>query len=67
MPVYEFVCDKCGRFETSRRWDEVDQVRCPSCRGKVRRVYSPTAFTFGFRLSDESHLPGHKDELIRDI
>ncbi len=67
MPLFEFSCDKCGRFEAARRYDQLSSVRCPACRGEVRRVYSPLAFSFGWRLSDESHERGHKDQLVKDI
>lgn len=67
MSCYEFECKQCGRFEVSRRYEEMHEVRCPACRGNVRRVYSPTTFTFGFRLSEASHKIGAKDELVRRI
>jgi putative FmdB family regulatory protein len=42
MPLYEFVCDRCGE-----RFEELvpagtDTVECDSCRSPgARRVYSP--------------------------
>ena len=67
MPLYEMVCGKCGKFEVSRRYDELANTRCPACKGSVRRVYSPFSFTFGFRLSDSSHKKGNPDSLVRNI
>lgn len=67
MPLYEFVCEEHGRFETSRRFDEVNDVRCPACKGKVRRVYSPFAFSVGWRLTDKSFERGQPQELERNV
>lgn len=68
MALYEFECNKgCGRFEVSRRYEEIKEVRCPACKGEARRVVSPVNFTFGFRLSESSHEIGAKDELVRRI
>jgi len=63
MPLYEFSCDKCGRFEVSRRFEEVNDVRCPSCKGKVRRVFSPFSYSFGWRLNEQSFEVGNPMEL----
>jgi putative FmdB family regulatory protein len=67
LPLYELECPVHGRFEVSRRWNELDQIRCHICQGKVKRVWNPTAFSFGWRLTEASHLPGHKDEIERDV
>lgn len=44
MPVYEFVCHKCGKpfeiVESVTRYDPT-RVRCPSCKSKkVERRWS---------------------------
>lgn len=68
MPNFEFSCKNgCGKFEAFRRFDELDEVRCPACRGEVERIWSPFNFTFGFRLSEESHKRYHKDSLVRNV
>jgi len=66
-PVYEFSCKTCGRFEAARKYEEIKEVRCPACRGEVRRVYSPVNFTFGWRLTPESNIRGAKDQIERNI
>jgi putative FmdB family regulatory protein len=41
MPVYEFFCETCGPFESRRSFEEASNpMRCPTCEGLVRRVYS---------------------------
>ena len=57
MPIYEYECEKCTcRFELKRRFDEgAGNPRCPQCRGKVRRLFSPSAIIFkgsGFYITD---------------
>ncbi|MFC2035752.1 FmdB family zinc ribbon protein [Chloroflexota bacterium] len=57
MPIYEYECEKCAFcFELWRRFDEdTGSPRCPQCRGKVRRLFSPPAILFkgsGFYITD---------------
>lgn len=44
MPIYEYSCDKCGTFELSRRITDKPLRRCPTCKGKVRKLISSTSF-----------------------
>lgn len=44
MPIYEYACDKCGTFEVSQRITESPLRRCPTCKGKVRKLISSTSF-----------------------
>jgi len=44
MPVYEYLCEKCGEFEHTQRITDPPLARCPSCRRKVRRLISSTSF-----------------------
>jgi putative FmdB family regulatory protein len=71
MPVYEFECPSCGKFEVARRYEEVKDVRCPACKGEVRRIYSPFGFSFGWRLTDRSmndmSVSVKHDEIERNI
>ena len=57
MPIYEYECEKCAcSFELKRRFDEDEGSPCCSqCRGKVRRLFSPSAIIFkgsGFYVTD---------------
>lgn len=71
MPLFEFECSNCGKFETSRKYSEIDSVRCPACKGEVRRIYSPFSFSFGWRLTDRSlndmSVSVKHDEIERNI
>jgi putative FmdB family regulatory protein len=46
MPIYEYLCEKCGHeFEREQRITEDPVKTCPECRAKkVRRLISRTAF-----------------------
>jgi putative FmdB family regulatory protein len=44
MPIYEYLCRKCGQFETTQRITEAPLEKCPTCRGKVTRLISQTSF-----------------------
>jgi putative FmdB family regulatory protein len=46
MPIYEYLCDKCGHeFEREQRITEEPVKTCPECRArKVQRLISRTGF-----------------------
>jgi putative FmdB family regulatory protein len=44
MPIYEYACEKCGTFEASQRITDKPLKRCPSCKGKVKKLISSTSF-----------------------
>ncbi len=68
MPQFEYECSDCEmRFTRLTSDRELDMVTCPECGGKSRRLMSVVHNTFGWRLDDQSHLPGQRDKLERDI
>ncbi|HEY2987408.1 MAG TPA: zinc ribbon domain-containing protein [Candidatus Binatia bacterium] len=44
MPIYEYECGKCGTFEATQRITDKPLTRCPTCRGKVKKLISNTSF-----------------------
>jgi putative FmdB family regulatory protein len=44
MPIYEYQCQKCGTFETTQRITDKPLAKCPTCKGKVRKLISNTSF-----------------------
>jgi putative FmdB family regulatory protein len=44
MPIYEYQCEKCGTFEVTQRITEKPLGRCPTCKGKVKKLISNTSF-----------------------
>ncbi len=62
MPLYEYECPKCGRFEVLQKMSDTPVAR-HECGSKVRKVMSASAFSFkgsGFYITDykkSSHSP----------
>ena len=44
MPIYEYQCGKCGTFEATQRITDKPLTKCPTCKGKVKRLISNTSF-----------------------
>jgi putative FmdB family regulatory protein len=44
MPIYEYQCQKCGTFETTQKITDKPLVKCPTCKGKVKKLISNTSF-----------------------
>ena len=45
MPIYEYVCEKCGsRIEIIQRVGDAPPKRCQKCRGKLQKAISRTSF-----------------------
>lgn len=40
MPVYDYKCEQCGRFEYTQRISEDPLKECPTCGSKVERLIS---------------------------
>jgi len=46
MPLYEYHCLKCGRFETLQKFSDGPLAACPTCGSAVERLISAPAFQF---------------------
>jgi putative FmdB family regulatory protein len=49
MPIYEYECPECGRFETIQKFSDKPLTQCPRCKeaGKkssVKKAVSASAF-----------------------
>ena len=45
VPIYEYQCTNCGRtVEAMQRITDEPLQKCPSCKGKLRRLISLTSF-----------------------
>ena len=44
MPLYEYQCPKCGRFELIRQFSDAPLTACPTCGSKVQKLASAPAF-----------------------
>ncbi len=55
MPLYEYRCETCGRFENLQKLSDGPLAACPTCGGAVERLISAPAFQFkgsGFYITD---------------
>lgn len=55
MPIYEYECPKCGRFDALQRMSAPPLKRHEACGSKVKKVMSASAFALkgsGFYLTD---------------
>jgi putative FmdB family regulatory protein len=47
MPLYEYLCKKCGhRFEKIQKFSDKPVKKCPECGGVVEQVISAPAVQF---------------------
>jgi putative FmdB family regulatory protein len=44
MPIYEYECQKCGTFEATQKITEKPLGKCPTCKGKIKKLISNTSF-----------------------
>jgi putative FmdB family regulatory protein len=44
MPIYEYECSKCGVFDEMQKITAKPLTKCPSCKRKVKKLMSSTAF-----------------------
>lgn len=62
MPLYEYQCDDCGhRFERIQKFSDKKVRACPSCGGKVQKLFSSPAIQFkgtGWYITDYARKPG---------
>jgi putative FmdB family regulatory protein len=63
MPIYEYACDTCGTFEVTQRITDRPLRRCPTCKGKIRKLISNTSFQLkgsGWYVTDYAGKDGAK-------
>jgi len=62
MPIYEYVCESCGRVtEALQRLDEPPLSECGHCGGALRKLVSAPAFQFkgsGWYVTDYARKSG---------
>ena len=55
MPLYEYQCPKCGRFELIRKFADELLTKCPTCGSDVQKLHSAPAIQFkgtGWYITD---------------
>ena len=58
MPIYEYVCQKCGHhLEVMQKMSDKPLSKCPQCKGKLEKIFSQTSFQLkgsGWYVTDYS-------------
>jgi len=66
MPIYEYVCEKCGaQLEVLQKVSDPPLKRCRSCRGKLEKIVSRTSFQLkgsGWYKTDYTGKPASKGD-----
>jgi len=66
MPIYEYVCKKCGKeFELMQKISDPPAKKCPSCQGEVEKRLSLSSFQLkgsGWYLTDYARKDKEKKE-----
>jgi putative FmdB family regulatory protein len=46
VPLYEYSCTACGRFEVLQKLSDSPLKACPTCGGEIHRLLSAPAIQF---------------------
>ncbi len=46
MPLYEYQCPTCGRFEVIRKFSDSPLDECPTCGKTITKLFSAPAIQF---------------------
>jgi putative FmdB family regulatory protein len=55
VPLYEYQCPKCGRFELIQKFSDAPLSACPTCGREVQKLLSAPAIQFkgsGWYITD---------------
>lgn len=61
MPLYEYQCPRCGRFEVIRRFADAALTICPTCGAEIQKLFSAPAIQFkgkGWYVTDYARKSG---------
>jgi putative FmdB family regulatory protein len=61
VPLYEYQCAKCGRFEVIQKFSDSPLKECPTCGKGVTKLLSAPAFQFkgtGWYVTDYARKGG---------
>ncbi len=62
MPIYEYDCPKCGRFDALQKMSDKPLRTHDVCGSKVHKVMSASAFSFkGSGFYETDYKKGKKD------
>ncbi|MFH1112978.1 MAG: zinc ribbon domain-containing protein [Pseudomonadota bacterium] len=63
MPIYEYLCEKCGKeFEEWQKFSDAPVDHCPDCGGHSHRLISQSTFVLkgtGWYVTDYARKDGN--------
>jgi len=65
VPLYEYQCPKCGRFELIQKFSDTPLATCPTCGSEVQKLPSAPAIQFkgtGWYITDYARKSEGKKE-----
>ena len=69
MPLYEYQCPTCGRFELIRKFSDEPLTVCPTCGAEVQKLLSAPAIQFkgtGWYITDYARKGGESGKPAAD-
>ncbi|MGR6835136.1 FmdB family zinc ribbon protein [Syntrophomonas erecta] len=70
MPIYDYKCEKCGRFEKMQKITESALTECPTCGGQVQRLISKNVGIMfkgsGFYCTDHNRIKDQARSLNKE-
>jgi putative FmdB family regulatory protein len=60
VPLYEYQCPRCGRFELIQKFADAPLSACPNCGAEVQKLLSAPAIQFkgtGWYITDYARKP----------
>jgi putative FmdB family regulatory protein len=69
VPLYEYQCDRDGRFEVIRKFSDPPLKKCPQCGGPIQRLLSAPAIQFkgtGWYVTDYARKSGGEGSKDKD-
>jgi putative FmdB family regulatory protein len=69
VPLYEYQCDRDGRFEVIRKFSDPPLKKCPTCGGPIQRLLSAPAIQFkgtGWYVTDYARKSGGEGSKDKD-
>jgi putative FmdB family regulatory protein len=61
VPLYEYQCETCGRFEVIRKFSDEPLIVCPTCGKPIQKLLSAPAIQFkgtGWYITDYARKNG---------
>jgi putative FmdB family regulatory protein len=61
VPLYEYECPQCGRFELIRKFSDEPLLACPTCGRQIQKLLSSPAIQFkgsGWYITDYARKGG---------